>query len=468
VVQHFVNFLTFHKDMKNFLILILIAFGQNAFGQNCQIDFQQTHNPGNTIITVIGNGIDQYQWSSGQTTQSITVTAAGTYTVTVTDWQGGPCTAVASVNVTVDPPGGPFCQIDFTTSMSCGQTTITVIGNGLDQYQWSNNATTQSITVTTAGTYTVTVTDWQGGPCTAVASKTVSVNPALNPVITTNGPTTFCTGGSVTLTASPAQTYLWSNGQNTQSITVTQPGNYWVTETNGNCSGTSNVITVNVSQTPTASISGNLNICAGSTTILTASGGNSYQWSNGANSSTVNVGAGTYTVTVSNGPNCTAVASVTVNVNQNVNASISGNVTFCQGGSTVLTALGGNTYQWSTGQTGSTITVTQPGTYTVTATNGNCFGTASKVVTVNPTPPTPTVTMIQQGQSFVLTATSAGSTSFVWMNSNGQVVFNGPVFTPTITGIYIVKAVNQFGCESSISGQYGVALFLTCITTPCG
>jgi hypothetical protein len=93
------------------------------------------------------------------------------------------------------------------------QTTITVVGSGIDLYQWSNGQSTQTITVTTAGTYTVTVTDWQGGPCTATASKTVLVNPLLNPIITANGPTTFCTGGSVTLTASPAQTYLWSIGQ---------------------------------------------------------------------------------------------------------------------------------------------------------------------------------------------------------------------------------------------------------------
>ena len=129
---------------------------------------------------------------------------------------------------------GQNCNFDFSQTHNPGQTIVTVTGNGLDQYQWSNNATTQSITVTTAGTYTVTVTDWQGGPCTATASKTVTVNPSLNPTITANGPTTFCIGGSVTLTASPAQIYQWSNGQNTQSITVTQPGNYWVTETNGN------------------------------------------------------------------------------------------------------------------------------------------------------------------------------------------------------------------------------------------
>ena len=82
-----------------------------------------------------------------------------------------------------------------------------------------------------------------------------------------------------------------------------------------------------------------LGVCNGGTTTLTASGGTSYKWSNGTSGATVTVGAGTYTVTVTSG-SCTATRSVTVTSNS-LDATISGNTSVCNGGTTTLTASGG-------------------------------------------------------------------------------------------------------------------------------
>ncbi|MFN8155635.1 MAG: proprotein convertase P-domain-containing protein [Bacteroidia bacterium] len=108
-----------------------------------------------------------------------------------------------------------------------------------------------------------------------------------NPVITASGATTFCQGGSVSLTASSATNYLWSNGATTQSITVSQPGNYSVTVNTGtSCSSTSAATTVTVTQIPVSASANQTSICPGQSVQLTSSatsGGTSNQavsWSN--------------------------------------------------------------------------------------------------------------------------------------------------------------------------------------------
>ncbi|MDQ3111118.1 MAG: hypothetical protein M3R17_14590, partial [Bacteroidota bacterium] len=101
-------------------------------------------------------------------------------------------------------------------------------------YMWSNNATTQTISATTSGTYSVTVTKANG--CAASSNSiVVTVNPSpTTPVITASGATTFCNGGNVTLTSSQATGIMWSNNAVTPSINVTSSGSYDVTYTDLN------------------------------------------------------------------------------------------------------------------------------------------------------------------------------------------------------------------------------------------
>ena len=102
-------------------------------------------------------------------------------------------------------------------------------GFGAASYLWSNGATSPTITVSAAGSYSVTVVDSNG--CTAASLPTaVAVSALPSAAITASGPTSFCAGGSVTLSA-PAgmSSYAWSNGSTTPSINVTAGGNYAVT-----------------------------------------------------------------------------------------------------------------------------------------------------------------------------------------------------------------------------------------------
>jgi subtilisin-like proprotein convertase family protein len=92
------------------------------------------------------------------------------------------------------------------------------------------------------------------------------------PMVSTSGPTTFCAGGSVTLTCSAASDYLWSNGATTQSITVTQGGTYTCTVNNTSaCATTSAPVTVTVNSFPVTVNASSVNVCSGSPVQLSAS-----------------------------------------------------------------------------------------------------------------------------------------------------------------------------------------------------
>lgn len=345
----------------------------------------------------------------------------------------------ASATITASGPTN-FCQGG----------SVTLTANTGSSYLWSNGATTQSINATASGTYTVTVTILGSG---SAVSSPVTINVYSLPVITVSasGPTNFCQGGSVTLTASSGSSYLWSPGnQTSQSIAVSSSGTYSVRVTNSNgCSKTSSNTTITVNPLPTATISagGATTFCQGGAVTLTASSGASYLWSPG-NQTTQSIQAttsGTYTVRVTNSNGCTKISSgtlVTVNSLPTATISASGSLNLAQGQSVTLTASTNSAYLWSPGgQTTKSITVGTAGSYTVKVTNSNgCTAvSAPALVTVQGMAVPATITASSatsfcQGGNVTLTANSG--TAYLWSNgatSQSINVSNSGTYTVTVT-----------------------------------
>jgi len=355
-----------------------------------------------------------------------------------------------------------------TTFCQGGSVTLTA-SNGTS-YLWSNGATSKTITVTTSGTYTVTITTTGVGSSTS-SPVTVTVNSLPTAAISASGATTFCTGSSVTLTASAGSSYLWSPGnQTTQSITTSTAGTYNVRVTNSNgCTKISSNTTVTVNALPTATItpSGSLNIPLGGSVTLTSNSGNSYLWTPGGNTSqskTVTT-AGSYTVRVTNSSGCSAIsAPAVVTVTSGGTASItpSGSTTFCQGGSVSLTASNGTSYLWSTGATSQTIVANTSGSYSVTVYNGSTPSVAPAVsVNVN-AQPTATITAsgsttICSGSSITLSAST--NSSYLW-SPGGQTTNS---ITVSTAGNYSVIVTNSTGCTKA-SAITAVSV-ITCSST---
>ncbi len=190
---------------------------------------------GSGTILDAGTGYTSYVWSTGEISQTIGVIDEGNYGVMVTDADG--CSGSAIVTTTVHP--NPVVTIGGSSTYCIGGYTILDAGAGYAMYHWSNDSIAQFITVSSPGIYSVDVIDIFG--CAGSASVTVAESTSLSPVIT--GTPAFCENGSTTLNAGFGfATYLWSDGSNSQNLTVTAAGIYEVTVSdNQGCSGSSSV-----------------------------------------------------------------------------------------------------------------------------------------------------------------------------------------------------------------------------------
>jgi hypothetical protein len=344
-------------------------------------------------VTLSANAGISYLWSTGETTQSITVSTAGSYVVTV-QFTSNSSTS-DPVNVVVHNLPDAIITPDGPTSFCQGGNVTLTSSNGYS-YLWTpNGETTKSITVNSSGTYTVTVTKPSG--CSRTSDPVVvSVNPLPTPVITAGGPLIFNQGDSVVLTSSAANGYLWSlNNETTQSITVYASGTYTVIVTDANgCTGASAPVVVTVNggsqQTAVITTNGPSTFCQGGSVTLTANAGIDYLWSTGETTQSITAtSSGSYVVTVTFTSNTSVSIPVDVVVNPLPIAEISpnGSTTFCQGSTLVLTATPGNSYLWTpNGETTQSITTAVSGSFTVNITDGNgCSATSlpSVVSTTN-------------------------------------------------------------------------------------
>jgi hypothetical protein len=279
--------------------------------------------PGSGATLDAGAGYSSYVWSTGATTRTINVTTQGNFSVTVTNSTG--CSGSASVTTTLLPK--PLPGITGNLTFCPGTTTTLDAGAGYSSYSWSTGATSQTIIVSTAGNYSVTVTNSDG--CSGSANVTTSLFNAPKPTI--SGNTGFCPGGSTTLTGNSGfNSYLWSTNETTPSINVGTANTYTLTVTDANNCTASTSVPVIQNTPPSPVISGTLSFCGGNSTTLDAGAGYSaYSWSTGATTEAIIVTTvGTFTATVTDSKGCQGSASATTTMQSSLPATpgpISGN-----------------------------------------------------------------------------------------------------------------------------------------------
>jgi gliding motility-associated-like protein len=420
-------------------------------------------------------------WSSSNTAVAtisslgiVTGVTSGTSTITYTVTSTAGCTSTASflLNVNALPT---ISSITGLNSVCLGSTVT--LSNGTSNGTWSSSnvgiatiAANGVVTGVGVGNAIITYTITNSFGCVNSISTNMTVNALPTPVINPNGPLSFCQGGTVTLTATGGVSYLWSTGATTNSIIADTSGDYSVTVTNPNgCIATTSPTSVVVWDLPIAAISSTgSSICLGSTATLTATGGVNYAWSNGSNNANTTVNSSnTYTVTVTDINGCTNTASEQVTVNPIPVPVISANgpVTFCSGSSVTLNASGANSFVWSDGTLGSTLNVTQSGTYYVQGTsNAGCTGTSNVIqIVVNPSPVVAAITganSLCEGTAITLsTATNGG----VWSTSNSFIatVNNNGVVTGINAGTTVISyTVSNGSCNTTVSA------LVTVLNTP--
>ncbi len=401
----------------------------------------------NTILTASGG--TSYIWSTGATSNPITVNPAQntTYTVTATDDNG--CTDTHQVTATVNSSSS--ISINGNLELCNGESQL-LIASGAISYVWSTGATSNrtSINPSENTTYTVTATNAEG--CTATQEATVTVHnlPSAN----ISGVLNICSDNTTTLSVPNGANYTWSNDSTNASITISPTTNTTYAVTVSNESGCSAIgeATVTVSNNLAVTINDDKSICSGESTSLSALGGNSYVWSTGSTNTTITINPATtttYTVTATDASGCTGTDEATITIHSLPTANITGDLEICNGESTTLTASGGTTFDWSTGETSNQISVSPNSntTYTVEVTDANgCTDThqVSVVVHANPTANITGDLEICNGESTTLTA--SGGTTFDW---NTSATSNQISVSPNSNTTYTVEVTDANGCTDT-------------------
>lgn len=332
------------------------------------------------------------------------------------------------------------------------------ISGPYSSFYWSGGAGSFSSTTSLNTIYTSSATEsgtinlqlnaisFCGDTVSDVVALTVIQPPTVSISLSSND--TICQGGSVLLSASGATSYNWTGGTTNNSLTVTSSGTYSVVGTNSCGSDTANQ-NIHVISAPVAGISasGPVTFCQGDDVTLNASGTGIYLWSTGSNAASITVQAsGTYSLIVSN--SCTSdTAFQQVIVIQPPVANVTGTNSFCQGDSVQLSASGGTSYNWSTGETTQSVYVSSAGAYFVVANDVCGSDTASISITMLSAPnvsiSAPSPLTFCQGGSVTLTGNGfiAGSSTWSTGSNNSSITVNSG-------GQYVFTATNSCGSDS--------------------
>ena len=426
---------------------------------------------GDSVILSAPANLTTYSWSNGSNQPSITVYAAGTYSLNVTNSYG--CSAsspIVIVSLNTRPSiiavnDGPVCLGQ--------QLNLTAVGTGNLNWTGPNGytntgsiCTINAATFANAGSYIVTLTGLNG--CTNKDTTDVVVNANPTPVITPLGPTSFCQGSSVTINSNYSSGNIWTNGSSNASAVINGSGPVSVTVTDANgCTGTSNTVNVNVLPLPVANITpfGAVSVCNGNPVTLTATSANSYQWSNGATTSSITTSSpGVYSVIVTDANGCVSNPSSPVNVTLvNVTSPVitaNGPLSICNGQSVELNSSSSGVNQWSNGSTSQNIVVTIPGIYTVTSTDANgCVATSAPILVTQATGPTANFSVTPATGFMPLNVSisnnSTGNNQSNWDFGNGttSALQNPSPITYYEVGSYtiLLTVSNANGCTDSLS-----------------
>jgi gliding motility-associated-like protein len=252
---------------------------------------------GNSIVLNPGAGYSSYLWQDGSTNQTYSVSASGLYSVTITDI--GNCSLFDSVQVNVLPLPADI-SLGNDTFICQGSPLILDAGQGYSNYIWQDGSTNQTYSVTTSGTYSVTVSNQCG---MGADSINVIVNPL--PQVNLGADTSICQGSYVILDAGSGFTsYLWQDNSIQQTYTASLSGIYSVTVTDNNgCQG-SDLFNLSVQQLPIVELGPDGDLCQSSEVMLNAGSGagdQQYLWQDNSILPTyLLTSEGTYSVTVTN------------------------------------------------------------------------------------------------------------------------------------------------------------------------
>lgn len=397
---------------------------------------------GSSYILDAENIGSSYFWSNGQTSQTITATNTSDYNVTVISTNN--CIQKDTVSLTLNSavmvnlgPDASFCD---SVVLDADYPNATFL--------WNTTATSQTVTASVSGNYSVSVIDQNN--CVGTDDINVIIN--NSPTVNLGGNQQSCVGIPVTLDAGSQTSYLWNDNSTNQTLIVNNTGNYLVEVSNvfGCTAKDSAVITFN--PLPIVNLGPDNSFC--DSVILDATNaGVTYNWNTGSLDSTIIVStSGNYTCTATIGnTGCSSTDDINVTINSSPVIELGNDTTLCSYNSITLDAtISGGTYTWNTGATTSTLNVSSTGLFYVDLTDVNSCATSDSInIIVNP------ILIENLGNDFTLCLGADASLSssilngtYIWGSSNGFIENTSSISVDT-SGTYWIDVIDSFGCEAT-------------------
>jgi gliding motility-associated-like protein len=438
--------------------------------------------PGNSVVLNITNtGLQNIQWLrngvalAGANGTSLTVAEGGNYSVSATSAAGCPGSSNV-VGVAVYETPQVLISPNQTISICPGTSAnIIVLSSGLQNIQWFRNGTalagqtSTSLTTDQQGTYYATAQNNNDCPGTSV-EVAVAIVDIVELDITPSGTIAICEGDALSLTInnqgiSDIQWFLDGQffGGSAATLPINRAGTYTATALSAEgcpASSTPVVVVINTAFTIDVDPRGPLALCEGESQVLTATTPNlsNIQWllngqpiAGAVTASFTATSTGTYSViAISSLTGCEGTSGIVdLTFNPLPELQISADQAICRGENATITvtADAADSFSWSTGETGTSIIVSEAGTYTVTALLANCSTEASTSVRFKSPPPTVNIgedTAICANQPLLLVPLGENILSYQWQDGS-----TGSTFVVTQAGTYTVVVEGECGIEEA-------------------
>jgi hypothetical protein len=386
-------------------------------------------------------------------------------------------TSINSVCVATDSSASIQVDVLPAPQIALGSDTVICANNYLldagpqnagTSFQWNDGSSAQTLLATTSGQYYIVGTS----QFFCQTRDTINITFKTPVVLNASPDQTICEGDNTILSATGGFSYLWNTSETTSSVIVNPLSDsiYTVTAfgTNG-CTATDSII-VYVNQNPIVDLGADTTLCGGSLVLNGGSASNTYNWSNGATTPSINVSSGgQYFVEATSINGCISSDTIIVSISPAVTVNLGSDINQCGGNVTLNAGNPGSSYNWSNGSVSQTIVVNSSGTYYTAVTNSSgCSDTDTIQVTINPNPVVDLGADIQSCSSSVNLTTSASgnyiwntgaTTSGITVNTSGtysvSVDLNGCVVSDTISVIisnppFVNLGADIQSCSSSI------------------
>lgn len=436
--------------------------------------------------TFVVSGADSFTWSpntflSNDTARNMKIAPTSNITYNILARSGSLCPIVKKLNLTALTKPTFTYSATPSKSICLGDSTQVDYTGNITTVNWNPTTNVRSISGTSASLKPIATTKYYVNTtdtnfCPLKDSFTITIVPV--PKVAISGPSQTCTGASINLTASGADSFTWSpstflNQTNTATVTCTPTADitYTVTGKTGICASTATKSLTVGTTAANVQITGNAVICPNTRSKLTATGASTYTWApasavDNPNNDIVYVTATTpITLTVTGVlTGCTGTKTIVLTqasspiVTYTTN-KVSNNI--CNNDTLKLNLKGAKTYSLApiynlSSLNDSTFYLYPRNTteYTITGTSAlGCNGSNKVNVTVNPLPTisiAPQISTVTRGDSIKISA--SGNDAYTWTPTTYIVsgANNKSMTTkPDSNIVYTLTATSSFGCKSS-------------------